>query len=319
MLLSLCNVCDRVALATPSSIEREEGRKLILEANSIRPLTHYMICESDRLRIKDGSFSSRDGRANFILLQQKTEFDWETHEIEIPSVINGVKFSLSLDGPNVSMNFENGHLEWFDNTFLFLEILASAIGGAESLREVLRLTVQYIGQTEISSDYIRFDGHEKLNTISNDIIALRPHREVWVKLLSFQNPFFTVITIPEIDSPLRTDWLPGGGLLENLPFDEWKTIVEGALIKYFQPELNKHYKHNFPSDRHTSYKYFYEHNFRSVIVELHEEYRSYITGNKKAPYTKIKFIEFALLSDDKGPYLHDNSKQDLDEYASVIV
>lgn len=32
-----------------------------------------------------------------------------------------------------------------------------------------------------------------------------------------------------------------------------------------------------------------------------------------APYTKIKMIEFALSSDDKGTFLHDNSKQDLDD------
>jgi hypothetical protein len=313
MLLSLCNVCDFITLVTPRNIERQEGREKILQANSFSPLTHYMICESDRLRLKEGSFVKNDGRIAFVLLQQRTEFDWESHEVEIPSNINGVEFDISLVGPIVKMTSQSGAIEWFDNTFLFLEILASVIGASETLSEVLRLTVKYVGQTEISNDYIRFDGHEKLNSISNDIIAVRPHREVWVKMLSFQRPFFTMMSIPEIDSPYREDWLPGGGLLENLPHDEWKTIVEGALIKYFQPELNKHYKRNFPSDRHTSYKYFYDRDFRSVVVELHEEFRSYVTGNETAPYTKIKMIEFALSSDDKGTFLHDNSKQDLDD------
>lgn len=312
MLLSLCNVCNFVSLITPRNIEQAKSREIILQANNSHPFTHYMICESDRLRIKEGSFIKKDGRISFLVLQQKTEFDWESYEVSVPSKINGVDFDISLDGPIVKMTSQHGAIEWFDNTFLFLEILASSIGASESLSEVLQLTVKYVGQTEISSDYIRFDGHEKLNSISNDIIALRPHREVWVKMLSFQRPFFKIMTIPEIDSNYRNDWLPGGGLLENLPHNEWKTIVEGALIKYFQPELNKHYKHSFPSDRHSSYKYFYDQSFRSVVVELQEEFRSYVTGNETAPYTKIKMIEFALSADDKGAFLHDNAKQNLD-------
>lgn len=313
MLLSLCNVCNFITLITPRNIEREAGREKILQTNSIRPLTHYMICESDRLRIKDGSFVKKDGKIAFVLLQQTSEFDWETHEVEIPSKINGHDVDISLDGPIINLTNQHGAIEWFDNTFLFLEILASIIGASESLSELLRLTVKYVGQTEISGNYLRFDGHEKLNSISNDIIAVRPHREVWVKMLSFQRPFFTMMSIPGIDSPYREDWLPGGGLLEDIPHEEWKTIVEGTLIKYFQPELNKHYKHNFPSERHTSYKYFYERDFRSVVVELHEEYRTYTTGNESVPYTKIKMIEFALSSDDNGPFLHNNEKQDLDD------
>ena len=272
-----------------------------------------MICESDRLRIEEGSITKKKDSIAFNLLQQRTEFDWESHEVEIPSNINGHDCNILLDGPVVKMTNQHGAVEWFDNTFLFLDFLASCIGAPDALSEVLKLTVKYIGQTEISNNYIRFKGHEKLNSISNDIISIRPHREVWVKILSFQPPFFKMMTIPGIDSPYRDDWYPGGGLLENLPRQEWKTIVEGALIKYFEPELNKHYKHNFPSDRHSTYSYFYDRDFRSVVVELHEEYRHYVTGNETAPYTKIKMIEFALSSDDSGAFLHDNSVQDLDE------
>lgn len=313
MLLSLINICNYVALITPRSLEQPEGRKLVMEMNNRHQLTHYMICESDRLRIDEQSICKENGKISFSVLQQTTEYHWERHEITTPTMLDGLEFDLIVEGPKVILKNERGQIEWFDNTFIFLGWFAAAWGEVHSINSLLELTVKYIGQTEISDDYIRFDGHEKLNSVSNDVIALRPHREVWVKMLAFPSPYFRAMVIPGIESPYRTDWLPGGGLVENVPYKEWKTIVEGALIKYFNPEWNKHYKNSFPSESHTSYRFFYDRDIRSVIVELHEEFNAYVTGSESVPYTKIRVIEFALSLDGNTPFLHDNSQQDLDD------
>ncbi|WP_124645694.1 hypothetical protein [Burkholderia ubonensis] len=313
MLLSLCNVCNFIALMPPGNIQTDAGRSTLREINESKPLTHYMICESNRIRVKPGSIKNEGGVVSFSLLEQVNEFDWDDHWVQMPDRFYGLSFSVEVDGPMVSLVFENGRVEQFHNTFLLLQFLVKHLGPVRELDELLRLTVKYIGQTEISEKYIRFDGHEKLNSVLNDIIYSRPHREVWVKLLSFQSPFITMLSVPEIDSPYRRDWLPGGGLLEGLPEKSWRTVVEGALIKYFSPEFNVHYKENFPSERHTTYQYLYGKSIRSVVVELHEEYMAFVTGSDTRPYTKIKIIEYALAAGDTGPYLHNNDIQDLDD------
>lgn len=312
MLLTIGTICDYILLSTPRNLERREGRERLIEENKGHPFSHYMICESDRLRIDPESIVHDHEKISFTLKQQISEFKWQDHQIEMPAVLSGTAIHMSVEGPNISITAPGHDALTFDSTFLFLEMLASGIGASDSIAEVLKLTVMYVGQTEITDSYIRFDGHEKLNSVYGDVVAVRPHREVWVKLLSFQNPFTTMLSVPEIESSFRKDWLPGGGLLENLPADQMTNAIEGVLIKYFQPELNVQLKKNFPSDRHTSYKYFYENNIRSIFVELHEEFRSYVTGNKTTPYTRVTMIEFALSSDDKGPYLHDNSRQYVD-------
>jgi len=313
MLLSLCNVCNFITLIPPENIQSDTGRSTLRKVNESKPLTHYMICESNRLRIKPDSIKDEGESVSFALLEQVNEFDWHDHWVQIPANLYGYRFLVKNDGPIVSLVFENGRIEQFHNAFLFLQFLAQNLGPARELNELLRLTVKYIGQTEITEKYIRFDGHEKIGSVSNEIIHSRPHREIWVKMLSFQPPFITMISTPEIDSPYRKDWLPGGGLLEGLPEKSWKTAVEGALIKYFSPEFNVHYKENFPSDRHISYQYLYDKSIRSIAVELHEEYMAFVTGSDTRPYTKIKMIEYALSKNDKGLYLNNNDVQDLDD------
>ncbi|WP_186173046.1 hypothetical protein [Burkholderia gladioli] len=313
MLLSLCNVCNFIALIPPGNIQADAGRSTLRAINESKPLTHYMICESNRIRVKPGSIKNDGETISFSILEQVNEFDWDDHWVQMPANFYGLSFSVEVKGPMVSLVFENGRVEQFHNTFLLLQFLVEHLGPVRELDELLKLTVKYIGQTEISEKYIRFDGHEKLNSVLNDIVHSRPHREAWVKLLSFQPPFITMLSVPEIDSPYRRDWLPGGGLIEGLPEKSWKTVVEGALIKYFSPEFNVHYKENFPSNRHTSYQYLYGKSIRSVVVELHEEYMAFVTGSDTRPYTKIKIIEYALAASDTGPYLHNNDIQDLDD------
>jgi hypothetical protein len=313
MLLTICNVCDFILLSTPRNLESSEGRKQLIETNSSRPLTHYLICESDRLRVAADSVNNSDLTIAFKVKQQISEFEWAEHDVEMPSEIEGRKHKIRVDGPVIFLIASDDQETWFANTFLFLEFLGSTLGTSDAIAELLKLTVMYVGQTEITDAYVRFDGHEKLNKVFSEVVDLRSNREVWIKLLSFQPPITNAISLPQIESPYRSDWLPGGGLFENLPADQLKNAIEGVLIKYFQPILNIQLKKNFPSDRHTSYRYFYQHNIRSLVVELHEEFNSYVTGNSTVPYTKIKLIEFALSADGAGIFLHDNATQDLDE------
>lgn len=315
MLLSINTICNFTFLATPRVIEGSAVREQLIAENSKNPLTHYMICESDRLRIPKESVTNTALKITFTVRQQISVFDWDEHQIEMPALIQGRQCQLVVDDSIVSLVSEDGKKLWFDNTFQFLETLALILGGPQSLSELLKLTVMYVGQTEISKKYIRFDGHEKLNSVFGEVVDLRPHREVWIKMLSFQKPFINMLVIPGIDSPYRHDSLFSQDRVNSIPKEQLNNLIEGVLIKYFQPQFNIQLKNNFPSKEHTSYNYFYQQGMRSVIVELHEELRAYATGNQDTPYTKIKYIEYALslTSDDNGVFLHDNARQDLDE------
>jgi hypothetical protein len=313
MLITICNLCNYILLATPGSLENKEVREKIIFENENHPLTHYMLCESDRLRVPADTIVNTDQTIAFKVKQQVSEFDWISHDFFMPSEIDNEKYKMRVDGPVIYLVNSDGCEARFENTFLFLDVFTSKLGTLDSLAEILKLTVMYVGKTEITSKYIRFDGHEKLNSVFSEVVEKRPNREVWIKMLSFHRPFTNMLLVPEIDSPFRHDWLSGGGLLKNLPEEQLKSAIEGVLIKYFQPPLNKQLKKNFPSDRHASYSYFYEHTVRSIVVELHEEWRSYVTGSNVTPYNKIKLIEYALCADDIGIFLHDNATQDLDK------
>ena len=317
MLISIQNVCNFVVLANPSKLTRKE----ILEANQTTPFTHYMICILNRLRIKPNSITHDDEFTNFIIMEQVDEYNWKKHKFSFLAKFGNEKAVLESDGKEVSLTLESGRKEIFENIFTFLSMISY---GNEEIHQyiehLLNLNVQYIGQTEISNgQYLRFKGHEKINIVSNEIIENQPEKEIIMKLMSFQKPFTSAMLIPEIESDdSRRDWLPDGGLLENMPFDDWKTLVEGTLIKYYDPKYNKHFTKNFPSDKHTSYSYFYENNIRSVSVETHEEYMAHKTGNDNVPYTRMKLIEYSLKNEEQGIFLHDNNNHTLDKFNKFL-
>lgn len=312
MLVSIGNVCNFVCLATPTNLEKEEIREL----NDRHPFTHYMVCQIDRLRIKNESIKHGDEVIEFTICQQRDEFNWHEHAFHMSRKSEGAILTLSVDGKSVVLESSDGGKHCFETVFLFLDMVGSAYGWHKAVENLLMLDVQYIGKTEIKEGYLRFKGHEKINKVANEIIENRPNKEIVVKLLCFQKPFTNAMIVPEIDSDdERDDWYPGGGLIENLPINDWKSSVEGALIKYFQPGYNVHYKDNYPSERHTSYTYLYENNIRSIFVELHEEYMAHTTGNENVPYTRIRMIQYPLSKDDSGVYLLDNANQEINIFA----
>lgn len=307
MLVSFNTVLDFICLAEPNQLKRKE----IVEVNKVKPFTHYQVCEFNRLRIRPESVVNTPEYITFVVSKQLNEFDWEEHEMSMQASNQGITASMEIRGKSVIIHNSNGGQKGFETVFMFLEMTGSEMGWHNHIGHLLDLKVMYIGQTEITDGaYLRFDGHEKISKAANDIISNRPEKEVIVKLMSFQKPFIRVMVLPEVDSDdSRSDWKPSGGLLENTPKDDWKTVIEGTLIKYFYPEFNVHYRDNFPSDKHTKYAYFYQNNVRSVCVELHEEYRAYITGSDKVSSKRVRLIEYALQKDDSGVMLVDNENQ----------
>lgn len=316
MLVSIRTVCNFVISVPPSRLKSKE----ILEINKIYPFSHYMICTLNRLRIKPNSITINGILTDFIILEQINEYDWKEHKFSFLGIINNEKITIESTGKEVNLINENGQVEYFENIFLFLiKISYNNSEIHDYIENFLLLNIEYIGQTEISKGYLRFKTHEKKNDITDEIIENYPHKEVIVKLMSFQEPFTSAISDLNMENDnFRMDWLPNGSLLKNIPIDHLKTLIEGTLIKYFMPEHNVHYKKNFPSITHTGYKYFFEKDIRSVSVELHEENMAYKSGNNNVPYTRTRLIEYLLCNDDNNIFLHNNKEQNGDELIKII-
>lgn len=316
MHVSIRTVCNFVISVPPSRLKSKE----ILEINKTYPFSHYMICTLNRLRIKPNSIITNGMLTNFIILEQINEYEWKEHAFSFLGIINNKKITIQSTGKEVNLIHENGQVEYFENIFLFLIKISYKNNEIHTfIEKFLLLNIEYIGQTEISKGYLRFKTHEKKNDITDEIIESYPHKEVIVKLMSFPKPFTSAISdLNAKNDNFRMDWLPGGSLLEKIPIDNLKTLIEGTLIKYFMPKHNIHYKNNFPSITHTGYKYFYEKDIRSVSVELHEENMAYKSGNENVPYTRTRLIEYSLCNDNNEIYLHNNEEQNGDELINIL-
>lgn len=312
MLVTYGNVCSYTMLLSAHQASSVIGKSALLQANQEQPLTHYMICTCNRLKIDSSSIQSGADHISFSLKEQTGDESWQSYEFSMPAIIDGEKASLGVNGATVVLSGESGSNLSFDNAFVFMASIVDLLDPPVDLSKFLRLKCVYVGQTEPRQDYIRLHGHEKVQQALAEIVHHEPHKEAFIKLLGFQPAFCNAFFIAGITNELRTDWIPNGGLLENVPPEQRSNIIEGALINYFKPHLNVKLKHNFPCSTHTSYSYFYERDFRSVIVELHEDYRPYVTYSDEAPPRKIFFIEYKISADDNGAFIHDNSVQDLD-------
>jgi hypothetical protein len=70
-------------------------------------------------------------------------------------------------------------------------------------------------------------------------------------------------------------------LREEQQYNQIINITEAALINYFKPVYNDKFKNNFPLITHNGYKYYYDLDYNSVLVEIDQET---INGKVYSPY-----------------------------------
>lgn len=315
MLISLTTVLQRVLLADTNSLSGKE----VLNLNKETPFTHYQVCEYNRLRIREENIDHYDDVISFSIFRQINEYDWDFRKFCIPRLSQHGLISMRVDGAAVILQFGNGGEMGFADVFTFLTQMSLWFGRDDQLNGLLDLEVMYIGQTTIGeSGYLRFHNHEKILKFSGDIIKKRPEKEVVIKLMSFGAPAIISQLVPEIESDdTRSDWR-NGELANSIPSDQWKTIVEAALINYFNTSVyNRNYVNHFPLPSHC-YQYFYERNIASICIELQEEYMAYRTLKKGKDPKRVRLIRYALDPDYKDPLMIDNENQISDDLYEKI-
>lgn len=315
MLISLTTVLQRVLLADTNNLSSKE----VLKLNKETPFTHYQVCEYNRLRIREKHIEHHEDLILFRISRQINEYEWDSHEFYIPRMSQQGQISMRVNAAAVIIRFDNGAEMGFPDVFTFLMQMGLWFGRNDQLNGLLDLDVMYIGQTTIGDNgYLRFHNHEKILKFSGDIIKKRPEKEVVIKLMSFGSPNVISQLIPEIDSDdSRADWM-NGELANSFPQDQWKTIIEAALINYFNTDVyNKNYVNHFPLPSHC-YKYFYERNIASICVELQEEYMAYRTLKKGKDPKRVRLIRYALDPEYKEPLDINNDNQISDDLYEKI-
>ena len=289
--------CGYSVFGSYSALVSKDGKLKINEANKSHPLTHYMICQSNRLIFKKQFVSDSNPRCVTLqFLEHVSTIGVVEHELILPTTLNGKNLAVYVAA------HPSGFVVWSDNdepanTFpTFFEALVSIatpfqFDESHMLTKLLSLEVLYVGRTEIKKNYLRIDGHEKYARAADDIIRSRPYKELFLKLHNFDNPTWMVAENEEnVERKLRSI----RDLAKKHGHPAWITLFEAALIYHLKPYLNVHFKNIFLSPKHIGYKHLLDIGINTADIIIDESLRSYCTKRTDNSYTRKLQFTFPL-------------------------
>ena len=141
--------------------------------------------------------------------------------------------------------------------------------------EEFDLEVLYVGQAfgskgeRITID--RLKSHDKAQKIYFDTQNSFPDYEIWFLSIVFEHNLYTTLNL---NSQLSDEEILSSSKKQNqvseaiFSLNQFITVVEASLIKYFDTyEYNKEYL-NYPSPEHTSYRECYKMDFNSTVISV---------------------------------------------------
>lgn len=150
----------------------------------------------------------------------------------------------------------------------------------------------------------RMINHETLQKILLDHLNQEPKSDICLILWDFKPRLHTIfdgITKNFVASD-EEDQERLMRLLQNPPYYISKQLInitEAALINYFKPQYNIYFKNNFPDVEHTGYRYYYDLDFHSIIVELDPTAININLYSEKNQYKVFNAIRYNLTNDDQ--------------------
>ncbi|WP_157376541.1 hypothetical protein [Burkholderia ubonensis] len=284
-------------LGSYSEIINKGGQSIVRGANSLRPITHYMILERNRLIFSKQTKAANSSLTTIYFKEQISATEFESHEITIPTMLNGKNIAAYVAAVDskfvVWSDDENINADQFPTFFeaLLAIVKPFEFDATNPIAPLLSLDVLYVGQTEITETYFRIDGHEKYAKAADDVIRTRPQKELFVKLLSYEDPTW-VVRENEDNSQEKLKEIRE--LAKKHDHPKWVALFEASLIHKMQPYLNKHYRKNFPSLEHLKYRGLLNIGINSAKVVVDEKERPYFTKLANGVYTRTLEFEFSL-------------------------
>lgn len=169
----------------------------------------------------------------------------------------------------------------------------------------LSLEVLYVGQSfgfegsRTAKD--RLKSHETLQGIYAEALARSPDMDVWLVLVSFEDPYI----ITEIDpttSTLMTDEEDDAHIAQvmetPISLQQQVNLTEAMLIRYFDAPYNVMFRHTFPNPAHKTYDECYALDFHSVGIELETSAISAQLWSGARPASWLHVPSFPLHTDE---------------------
>lgn len=150
----------------------------------------------------------------------------------------------------------------------------------------------------------RLKSHSKLQKIQADVMFNEPGMDLSITLWEFTPRLlssFDGIT-KQYEKSMEEDYQHMLKIINDPPLKLKKEIIsitEAALIYYFKPEYNSDYVHNFPSEEHKDYNYYYELDYNGVCVELDPSAIDINIFSKEKQYSQYHSIEYSLHSEEE--------------------
>jgi hypothetical protein len=138
--------------------------------------------------------------------------------------------------------------------------------------EKLDFEVLYIGQSFGKDGSRNVDkrllSHSTLQKIYSEILINDPNKEIWLLLMSFDEPYQCILLNNRSKQLDYEKWVENRKAGNAIPLNQRINYTEAALINYFKPEYNEKFKENFPDPNHTSYEACFEHKMDRICFEL---------------------------------------------------
>jgi hypothetical protein len=289
--------CGFTVFGSYHNFVSKDGKLTVNKTNKDRPLTHYMLCQTNRLIFSEQYTTQENpGQVTILFKEQVSPTTFESHELTLPTTLAGKNLAVyvnSIDSNILVWSDDNDNAISYPTFFEALSAIVAPFQYDEThfITRLLNLEVLYVGQTEITNKYLRIDGHEKFAKAADDVIRMRPHKEIFVKLLNFDDPTWIVLE-DEDNGECKLKKIKTLAKTHDHPV--WITLFEASLIHHLQPYLNVHFKKYFPSTKHKGYKNLLNIGVNSANVVIDETKRSYCTKLAGDVYTRKLNFEFPL-------------------------
>jgi hypothetical protein len=254
-----------------------------------------MINKVPKLTFLKHSFVVRkEGFRVDINIKSETENRTETFDICFHPYLDHTLFKYTFDKPSKSLTIQakNGG-----------GVIARVMSLYLEQRGHLDCEIVYIGQSfgkNGERDALsRLKSHSTLQEIQADHLFQSPESDIAITLWEFTPRLLTSFDgrTKNYEKSMEEDSKHMEEILKDPPLKINKQIInitEAALINYFKPEYNDKFKNNFPDVEHLGYKYYYDLDFNSVLVELDPTAINVNLYSKEKKYKIFNPIKYTL-------------------------
>jgi hypothetical protein len=261
--------------------ESEEAKAQVKNSNI------YLILKRPRIAFVPGSLGIKDREVIgelTVQLEDKTPTFPFRIQGKLPDEIASVT-TLKYPYTKLTLQYANGESAMTYPFSYLMRNLSADLNGLD-YQEVVYVG-QAFGTAGERSAIERLSSHSTLQKILADITANEPHMEVLLALYSFG--FHRFFLSMDGTVPVQIDGDADRQHYQQALQSQFKramriSLVEAALIRYFEPKYNKIYKTGFPHQRHKILKKLYEFDFAGLVVEASvEDHGMRLYSSKQKP------------------------------------